>query len=102
MKNGLSGTFYVDGQPAGTITATRDIHYDSNIIIIGEQSGPFPFAKSFQGQMTSVYVYNASLSASQVQRISTGFGRSFFQNGNYLSSEPSARPPLVTLTLDCL
>eukprot|EP01042_Synura_sphagnicola_P023114 gene23114-29466_t len=43
VKNGLSGTFYVDGQPAGTITATRDIHYDSNIIIIGEQSGPFPF-----------------------------------------------------------
>jgi len=32
VKNGLTGTYYVNGQPAGTVSAAVDVHYGNDSV----------------------------------------------------------------------
>ncbi|HVW66965.1 MAG TPA: LamG domain-containing protein [Candidatus Peribacteraceae bacterium] len=67
VKNGTSGTYYVDGQSDGTPTAALNISYGSNDLVIGSNTRDSTLY--FSGNMDDIRLYNRALSAAEVQAL---------------------------------
>lgn len=67
VKNGTSGTYYVDGVSDGNISALNNITYGSSDWIIGRdyRAG----SASVRGTLDEVRIYNRALSASEVKQL---------------------------------
>ena len=69
VKNGTSGTYYVNGQPAGTITAAQNVVYNNKHIFLGlnhrdaGSGGGYPYA----GYMDEVRIWNTVRTQSDIQ-----------------------------------
>jgi len=69
VKNGTSGTYYVNGQPAGTITAAQNVIYSNRHIFLGlnhrdaGSGGGYPYA----GYMDEVRIWNTARTQAQIQ-----------------------------------
>jgi hypothetical protein len=67
VKNGTSGTYYVDGVSDGTASALNNVTYGSSDWIIGRdyRAGSF----SFNGSLDEARIYNRALSASEMKQL---------------------------------
>jgi len=65
VKNGLTGTYYVNGQPAGTITAWSDVHYDNDSVYLG--SNFRDNNNYYNGYMDEVRIWNVARTQSEIQ-----------------------------------
>jgi len=65
VKNGLTGTYYVNGQPAGTVSAAVDVHYDNDSVYLGAN---FRDNKNYyNGYMDEVRIWNTARTQSEIQ-----------------------------------
>ncbi len=64
VKQGTEGTYYVDGQEDGTVTAALDATYSSNDLVIGRDIRDS--AAQFTGLIDDVRVYSRSLAAPEL------------------------------------
>jgi len=65
VKNGLTGTYYVNGQPAGTASAADDVHYGNDNVYLGSDfrdNGSY-----YNGYMDEVRIWNVARSATEIQ-----------------------------------
>jgi alpha-tubulin suppressor-like RCC1 family protein len=69
VKNGGSGTYYVDGQPAGTVTGANVSHVATDFVLGKDLRSNSAF---FNGAMDEVRVYNRALSAAEILEIRSG------------------------------
>jgi len=65
VKNGLNGTFYVNGQPAGIITAARDVHYDNDNVYLG--MGYRDGNLRYNGYMDEVRIWNIARTQEEIK-----------------------------------
>jgi len=65
VKNGLTGTYYVNGRPAGSFTATTDVHYDNDSVYLGVDFRDNN--KYYNGYMDEVRIWNTARTQSQIQ-----------------------------------
>ena len=65
VKNGTSGTYYLDGNADGTPTAAINVSYVNNDFVIGRdyRDNVYPFI----GLIDEVRIYSRALSASEIQ-----------------------------------
>jgi hypothetical protein len=67
VKNGTSGTYYLDGNQDGTKTAASNVSYGTNDFVIGKDyrdDNTF-----FNGSIDDVRIYNRVLTASEISKI---------------------------------
>lgn len=71
VKNGINGTYYVNGQPAGTITATRDVNYSNRFVFLGlnyrDLNNPGYGSFPYKGYMDEVRIWNTARTQQQLQ-----------------------------------
>ncbi len=70
VKNGTTGTYYVDGIANGTKTASSDKTYDFSNAIIGYDERDkilINYPKYFTGSIKQFIIYNSALSATNIQ-----------------------------------
>jgi hypothetical protein len=64
VRNGLAGTFYVDGIPAGSMTAAKNVSYSNSVLALG---GDYRDNNGFwTGQLDDVSVSSTALTAAQI------------------------------------
>jgi len=64
VRNGMLGTFYVNGQPSGSFNAIKSITYRNEDLAIGYD--PRYDAKYFDGKMEHVKIFNTALNAAHM------------------------------------
>lgn len=69
VRDHLTGYFYLNGKPIGTITSTLSIYYNNVNFCIGADCRDFGPGNYAHGTMDHVMVYGASLNASEVFQI---------------------------------
>lgn len=69
VRNGLTGTFYIDGIPAGSRTVTKNVSYtNANLVIGGDyRDGD----KHWTGQLDDLSISSTALTATQIFLLST-------------------------------
>ena len=67
VKDGGNGTYYVDGQPAGTVTGA-DVAHVANDFVLGRD--PATGSDFFNGALDEVRLYTRALSAAEILEIS--------------------------------
>jgi len=65
VKNGLTGTYYVNGQPAGTVSAAVDVHYGNDNVYLGADFRDNAYY--YNGYMHEVRIWNVARTQSQIQ-----------------------------------
>jgi len=65
VKNGLTGTYYVNGQPAGTVSAAVDVHYGNDSVYLG--SNFRDNNNYYNGYMDEVRIWNEARTQSEIQ-----------------------------------
>jgi len=65
VKNGLTGTYYVNGQSAGTITAAVDVHYGNDSVYLGSNFRDNNLY--YSGYMDEVRIWNTARTQTQIQ-----------------------------------
>jgi len=64
VRNELTGTFYIDGTPAGTVTAAKNVSYTNSDLVIG---GDYRDAElHWTGQLDDVSVSSTALTPDQI------------------------------------
>lgn len=66
VRNGLTGTFYVDGIPAGSMTAAKNISYTNSDMMIGGDYRDKTLSSYWTGQLDDVSVSSGALTAAQI------------------------------------
>jgi len=69
VKDGLVGTFYINGVNAGTITSTTNVAYDSQPLVFGGDI--FTHSNYFNGQIDTFLFYNGALSVGDIKKYLT-------------------------------
>ena len=80
VKDGTSGTYYVDGIRNGTVTAASDVVYGSHDWVIGKDYRDN--SSYFNGFLDDVRVYNRALSSSEVADLYGLIGYWKFDDGS--------------------
>ena len=65
VKNGLTGTYYVNGQLAGTVSAAVDVHYGNDSVYLG--SNFRDNNNYYNGYMDEVRIWNVARTQSDIQ-----------------------------------
>lgn len=65
VKNGLTGTYYVNGQSAGTVTAAVDVHYGNDSVYLGSNFRDNNLY--YSGYMDEVRIWNTARTQTQIQ-----------------------------------
>jgi len=65
VKNGLTGTYYVNGQLAGTVSAAVDVHYGNDSVYLGSNFRDNNYY--YNGYMDEVRIWNVARTQSQIQ-----------------------------------
>jgi len=67
VRNGLQGTFYINGVSAGSVTSTRSVTYTNKSLCLGADIRDF--ASYFSGTMDLLKIFNVALTSSQISTV---------------------------------